>query len=426
MKKTFVILAAMAILCSMAARARAATVEELQAQVDGLSSQVKALREKDAGKGEEAKNGDGYLKGVWDRTRIGGYGELDYVFRKENGNGNGGNTFEPRRVVLYVDSGLTDWLTFNTELEWEHGGVPDGGPDGGVSVEQAFLDARLSKALSVKAGAVLIPVGAINLYHEPTNFNSTTRPQLDQVIIPSTWSEMGAGIHGALGGRVDYQLFVTAGLDGLEKKTADGELISGFSAESGIREGRQSFSPKDSNRNMAVTGRIELRPITNLYTNFSFHTGNSAPSGSRTAYTTVMAFDGKYSIGDFDLAGEYARVYQENPAVLSDEIGHNMSGYWVEGAYHFMPNSWKKGKLADADAVLFARWSEFNTQDGGAVDPTKVSGRFDRNYTTFGIAFKPATTVVVKADYQIYGDHRSPGETPLDNDKFQVTLGFVY
>lgn len=415
MKKTFVILAAMTILCSMAAKASAAGIEELQKQVNDLISQVKALNEKGTGKGEEAKAGEGYLKGVWDKTRIGGYGELDYVFRKENGNGNGGNTFEPRRVVLYVNSGLTDWLTFNTELEWEHGGVPDGGPDGGVSVEQAFLDARLSKALSVKAGLMLVPVGALNLYHEPTNFNSTTRPQLDQIIIPSTWSEMGAGIHGALGENVDYQLFATTGLDGRN-----------FSAENGIREGRQDFSPKDSNRNMAVTGRLEIRPFNNLYTNFSFHSGNSAPSGSHTAYTTVMAFDGKYSIGDFDLAGEYARVYQDNPAVLSDEIGHNMSGYWVEGAYHVMPKSLKTGKLADADAVLFARWSEFNTQDGGAVDPTKVSGKFDRNYTTFGLVFKPTTTVAIKADYQIYDDHRKIGETSLDNDKFQITLGFVY
>jgi predicted porin len=172
---------------------------------------------------------------------------------------------------------------------------------------------------------------------------------------------------------------------------------------------------------------MKIRPCTNLYTNFSFYTGNSAPSGSPAAYTTVAAFDGKYSIGDFDIAGEYARVYQDNPAALGvTDIGHNMSGYWVEGAYHFMPKSLKKGKLADADAVAFARWSEFNTQDGGAIDPAKVSGRFDRNYTTFGIAFKPATTVVIKADYQIYGDHRAAGEIPLDNDKFQVTLGYVF
>lgn len=411
MKRNALLLAATVVLLT-AARARAATVDDLQKQIDTLNGQVKSLQE--SGKQVESSAGEGGLRNIWNKTRFGGYGELDYVFRKENGNGNGGNTLEPRRVVLYIDSELTDWLTFNTELEWEHGGVPDGGPDGGVSVEQAFLDTKLSRAVNVKAGVMLVPVGAVNLYHEPTSFNSTNRPELDQIIIPSTWQEMGAGIHGELGERVNYQLLAMTGLDGRK-----------FAAESGIREGRQDFG-KDSNRNFAIAGRLEARPITNLYTNVSFYSANSAPSGSRTAYTTVAAVDGKYSIGDFDIAGEYAHVYQDNPAVLSDEIGHNMSGYWVEGAYHVIPKGLKKGKLADADLVLFARWSELDTQQGSIADPSKASGRFDRNYTTFGLAFKPTTTMVVKADYQFFGDKRSAGETALDNDKFQITLGFVY
>ncbi|GFE57573.1 outer membrane beta-barrel protein [Geobacter sp. AOG1] len=415
MKKLFTTLAVTTLLSATVPLAHASSLEELQQQVDDLNKQMQTMKEKEETKATEPKAEDGYLKKTWDRTRIGGYGELDYLFRKENGNGNGGNTFEPRRMVLYVNSGLADWLTLNTELEWEHGGVPDGGPDGGVSVEQAFLDFKLTRAFNVKAGVMLVPVGAVNLYHEPTNYNSTTRPQLDQIIIPSTWQEMGAGIHGQLGDRVDYQLLAMTGLDG-----------SQFSAENGIREGRQNFG-KDSNRNQSITGRVELRPFTNLYTNISFYTGNSAPSGKPAAYTTVAAFDGKYRIGDFDIMGEYARVYQDNPVALGvTDIGHNMSGYWVEGAYHVLPKSLKQGKLSEADAVLFTRYSAFNTQDGGAMDPSLVSGRFDRTYTTFGIAFKPVPTMVVKADYQIYSDHRSAGEIPLDNDKFQVTLGFVF
>lgn len=91
-----------------------------------------------------------------------------------------------------------------------------------------------------------------------------------------------------------------------------------------------------------------------------------------------------------------------------------------------MPNGLKKGKLTDADALVFARYSEFDTQQGVIADPSTASGRFDRNYTTFGLVFKPTTTVAIKADYQIYDDHRKIGEKPLDNDKFQITLGFVY
>ena len=423
MKKTWIMLVVVTLVCATSTIARAGSLEDLQKQVDELNSQMKALKEAEAAKrakdAKAVKSEQSYASQLLDKTRFGGYGELDYIFTRENGNGKGGNTFDPHRFVLYVNSELADWVTINAELEWEHGGVKDelnaaGELSGEVSVEQAFLDFKIARPLNVRTGIILVPLGATNLYHEPTNYNSTERPQLDRFIIPSTWSEMGAGVHGSLGDRVDYQLLVMNGLDG-----------SKFSAKNGIRDGRQNFN-EDNNNGKAVTGRMEFSPYTNLYTNLSFYTGNSAPRGMPTAWTTIAAFDGKYSIGAFDLTGEYVHVLQDKPAVLSRDIGHRMSGYWVEGAYHIMPKSLKTGKLANADTVIFTRWSEFNTQAGGAVDSTQVSGRFDRNYLTFGISFKPVPTVAIKADYQIYGDHRGAGEIPLDNDKFQLGLGFVF
>ncbi|HEY5974414.1 MAG TPA: porin [Geobacteraceae bacterium] len=413
MNRTFITMAAAVIMLMAVTTSRAATLDELQQQVDELGNQLKALKKPAEGTGES-----GTLRGLWDRTRFGGYGELDYVFRRENGNGQGGNTFDPHRIVLYVDSQLADWVKFNTELEWEHGGVKDelnaeGELSGEVSVEQAFLDFQLSRAFNIKAGVMLVPLGAINLYHEPTNYNSTSRPELDQFLIPSTWSEMGVALHGALGDKADYQFLVLNGLDG-----------SKFSAAKGIREGRQNLNV-DNNRNKAVAGRLELRPLTNLYTNFSFYTGNSAKEG--TAYTTIAAFDGKYRLGDLELAGEYVYIYQDKPTTLGvSDIGHTMSGYWVEGAYHVMPKSLKSGKLAEADALLFARYSEFDTQQGNIADSSAASGRYDRQYTTVGLSFKPIPTVAIKADYQFYNDKRGAGETALDNDKFQVTVGFVF
>ncbi len=389
----------------------AATIEELQQQLQELNGKVQELQTQKKSESESADGG--YLKKVWGSTRLSGYGELEYIFRRDNGNGNGGNTLDPHRVVLNVTSELADWIGFNSELEWEHGGS-DGGADGSISVEQAYLDFKFAPAFNVKTGVMLNPVGAINQNHEPVNFYSSARPALDTYLIPSTWQEMGVGIHGALHPKVDYQLMAVTGLDGTK-----------FDGEKGLREGRQGFG-KDSNRNFAVTGRLDVRPVTNLATAVSFYSGNSAPSGSPTAYTTLLVFDGKYRYSDFEISGEYAHVYQDRPEVLNTEIGRHMSGYWVEGAWHALPQALKKGKLANADAVLFARYSELTTQDGGAVEASKTSGRFDRNYTTVGVSFMPVPSVAIKADYQFFGDHRSGSELALDNDKFQVTLGFVF
>ncbi len=394
-----------------AATSRADSITDLQRQLDEINGKIKELQTQK--KPEAPSESSSYMKRLWGNTRVSGYGELDYIFTKENGNGKGGNALDPRRVVLNVTSQLADWIDFNSELEWEHGGS-DGGPDGSISVEQAYLTFKLNPALNVKTGVMLMPMGAINQNHEPVNFYSSTRPALDTFLIPTTWQEMGIGISGALHKKIDYQLMASPGLDGTK-----------FDAEKGMREGRQGFG-KDSNRNFAVSGRLDLRPIDNLTTSLSFFSGNSAPSGSPTAYTTIAAFDGRYRFNDFELAGEYVHVYQDRPDVLNTEIGRNMSGYWVEGAWHAMPSAWKKGKLAQADTVLFARYSELNTQEGGAIDPAKTSGRFKRNYTTVGVSFMPIPSVAIKADYQFFGDRRAAGEIPVDNDKFQVTVGFVF
>jgi len=391
----------------------ATTIDELKRQIDSMNSEIKTLKA-----GEAGKNEGNAAKSLLERTHFGGYGELDYIFTRENGNGKGGNSFDPHRIVLYMDSQLSPWIDLKTELEWEHGGVKDelneeGELSGEVAVEQAFVDFKLSPAFNVKAGVMLVPLGAVNLYHEPTNFNSTERPALDQFLIPSTWSEMGAGIHGSLGKKADYQLLALNGLDG-----------SKFSAKKGLRDGRQNLN-LDNNNGKALAGRLELRPAENLYANLSFYHGNS--SVKDRALTTIGAFDGKYSLGSIDLAGEYVFVYQDKTANLGvTDIGRTMSGYWVEGAWHILPSTMKTGRLAEADALVFARWSEFDTQQGEIADPSQSSGRFDRNYTTFGVVFKPTTTVSIKADYQIYDDHRGAGETPLDNDKFQVSVGFVF
>jgi hypothetical protein len=119
-------------------------------------------------------------------------------------------------------------------------------------------------------------------------------------------------------------------------------------------------------------------------------------------------------------------VYQDRPDVVNTEIGRNRSGCWVEGAWQALPTAWKKGRFVNADAVLFARYSELTTQEGGAVDSSKTNGRFNRTYTTVGLSFMTIPSVAIKTDYQFYGDHRFSGELPVDNDKFQVTAGFVF
>ena len=84
---------------------------------------------------------------------------------------------------------------------------------GELELEQAYVDFLLSRSFNIRAGMMLVPMGIINERHEPPVFNGVERPFVDTVIIPTTWFEVGAGVHGEVGRGLRYRALVVAPLD---------------------------------------------------------------------------------------------------------------------------------------------------------------------------------------------------------------------
>ena len=51
---------------------------------------------------------------------------------------------------------------------------------------------------NIRTGLLLIPMGFINEIHEGPTFHGNYRPMVEQVIIPTTWREVGVGVWGQL------------------------------------------------------------------------------------------------------------------------------------------------------------------------------------------------------------------------------------
>ena len=149
------------------------------------------------------------------------------------------------RFVLLVTHSFSDRIRFVSEIEIEHALVEGGEENGELELEQAYVDFLLHRGFNVRAGMMLMPVGIINERHEPPVFYGVERPFVDTVIIPTTWFEVGAGVHGEVGRGWRYRAYVMAPLNAAE-----------FSAEEGIREGRQKGSEANAGR-IAITGRLE-------------------------------------------------------------------------------------------------------------------------------------------------------------------------
>jgi hypothetical protein len=114
---------------------------------------------------------------------IGAYGEVTYN-QPESDNGE----LDVQRLVLLLGYKFNEKTQFVTEIEIEH--VEE------VFVEQAFVNYALTDNVNLRGGLMLIPMGIINEYHEPTTFNGVERPGVESAIIPTTWREIGVGVNG--------------------------------------------------------------------------------------------------------------------------------------------------------------------------------------------------------------------------------------
>lgn len=357
-----------------------------QGKFDVLSSQVDEIQSAPAASANP----------LFDKLHFGSYGELHANFAE----GDGADQIDLHRLVLYLGYDFSDWISFHSEWEVEHGFVSSDA-DGEFVLEQAYFDFLLSEKLNVRAGRVLTPLGIINKWHEPTTFNSVERPSFAKYVIPTTWSSDGIGIFGNLSESLAYEAYVVGGLDGSE-----------FSGKNGIRDGRLKERP--GLHDPAITGRVDYYAIEDTGLGQSLRlglsgyyggidNGNKGNNPGISGNVGIYSADFEYSQGRVDLCGALAHTFIDGAEKIGNNTADEIFGWYLEGAYHFMPDEWKKGKLAKSDAVVFLRYDDFNTQ---YKMPSGVSANdaYDRSELTIGVAFWPVQDLVIKADYQIPDD----------------------
>jgi hypothetical protein len=102
-------------------------------------------------------------------------------------------------------------------------------------------------------------------------------------------------------------------------------------------------------------------------------------------------------------------------------VAEEIFGYYIEGAYHFWPGAWRKGLLRRSDALVFARFDDYDTQFKmpAGVEEDPAGDRYD---LTFGLGFFPVPNLVFKADYQL----RYSESEDDPNNVFNLGLGWQF
>lgn len=364
---------------------------------------------------KDVKDEEGLTRlGNFGKLHLFGYGELHY-----NGKiGPTDNEIDFHRMVLGVGYDFTDRIKLHTEVDFEHAFKEP-------ELEFAYIDFLYKPWLNFRAGSLLVPMGVINERHEPPLFYSVERPELYRVIIPTTWQEGGAGVHGKLPGGFDYQLYVMT-----TPKAVGTSAATSFSGSNGLRGGRGRVGSQVAN-SMGGVARVQYTGFPGLRVGSSAFlggTGHSNPTVG-TALLTMVEGDAKYSFEGIDLEGALAYNHLSNAAGIntalaaapisatSNFVGSSMLGWYLEGAYHLFHHLWPSTKH---DLVVFGRYEDFDTQ---FKMPTGFAGSAanDRRTMTTGISYLPIPQVALKADYMANWNMANGGV-----DQFNMGLGFYY
>ena len=368
-------------------------IQTQQKQISSLEKMVKNTDEKVEATSEAVEQvaiaqpeSAGADAGWWNKTHIGGYGELHL---------NKGSTKDEvdfHRFVVEIGHEFNDRMRLFTELELEHS-IAGEGKVGEVELEQAFVEYDINEYNKARAGIFLLPIGILNETHEPTTFFGVERNPIENSIIPSTWWEGGATVSGELGEGFSYDVAAHSGLS-----TTVGN----------IRSGRQKVGSAKA-EDGAMTGRIKWTGYPGVELGVSGQYQQDLAQGTLTEShaATLLETHAVINQGSWGLRALYA-MWDIDGAAINALGRDEQYGYYIEPSYTF--------DITDSDRLgFFARYNEYDNVAGDNTDS-------EQKQYDIGLNYWPHEDVVLKAD-MAFVDAPVGG---IDDEIFNLGVGFTY
>lgn len=359
----------------------------------------------------------------WSNFTLSGYGVVNYYnYTKFDTDPNMKDKFDAERLNLYLGYNFNDWISFKSEIEFEHGGTgstveldtqeefgeyeQEIEAGGEVKIEQIHINFAIRPYFNIRAGRMKIHFGLAQDLDRPISYFTTHRQEMENEILPLGWYENGIQFHGTFLKRWKYEFSVTNGLD-----------ASGFSSRGWIKEGYQTRFEMANGNSLAFTGRLDYKFGKNKYTyvGASAYINDAAanrPKNDMKESAYVMIFEGHVTYDEDYLRFnsvvlwgnlENSNIVTSKNASLSNNlgvkrtpVGKNAFGFSFEGGYevlHFF-NQTTKQKV-----YPFVRYDYYDTMN--QVEGTVVKKpRWERSAIMGGFNWFVHPQIVLKAHYQ--------------------------
>jgi hypothetical protein len=346
---------------------------------------------------------------------------------------------------------VNDWMYFEGEIEFEHGGtgaamefdnleefgefeteVEKGGE---VTVEELCAVFNFHPAFNLRVGHIFLPIGWAYTLDEPTDYFTVQRSETESNLIPLLWHETGAEVFGGIG-PVQYQAQIVNGLD-----------ATGFSSSTWISRGHQGRFEEVNAENLAVAGRVDLSILDKGRVGVAGYFGNSADNrpepdlhvpadvGIVDAHADVrqgpFLARGLFLYGTLQNAGAVSKANRNlsnNLNVKRTPVAKVALGGFAEAGVDALALirsgfSFRQRPSEDAQGIIFyGRYDYYDTNhemDAGLFK----SPRWERTTWSGGLNYRVNSRFIAKSQYT----HRTLASlAPNEEDTYSLGMGLVF
>lgn len=369
------------------------------------------------------------------RFAISGYGESSFIHYAGPKNTSSQDIelyfSNMQRFVLYGAYKPWDWLVIYTELFSEY--ISDGSRESYFELQpEFFLDFLFSKYFNLRIGTHQVQLGYINNNDEPILFYSVNRPEVERLILPSTWIDLGVKAYGKISESLRWTLSLYQGLD-----------IESLNEATWIRRGRDKptrFRFDGYTLNGSLKHKTDQSEIglTGLY----------STSGSGTSQSNIWLISPyirrTYDQFSFMLLASYGQL--SNPLGIYERtrpqdgldgqvMGTQVYGYYLELGYNILPFFRRNPRQVsnffydsrEVQLPLFVRYERLDTHASvPAVFQNKSYSRTNLHAITVGANYRPRRNIALKANYQFRRNLAPIQEDIFEGNRAEFGIGFIF
>jgi len=375
-----------------------------------------------------------------------GFGEANYInyLGPKNRESNDVELYMTNlyRFVGYAAWRPRPWLVLYAELFAEL--IRDGKNEQHFEyMPEAFADFLISEKFNVRVGSHQVQIGYLNNNDEPIMFYTVNRPEVERVIIPSTWIDMGIMTYGKFNNDLKWSLSAYQALDSRN-----------FNAGTWIRRGRDNTLRANFN-NLLLNSQLIYSGIKNTEISASgvwTQAGNKEElpdlnQPNAKANTFLLSSYARHNVGNwtFMFLGAYGSmgdtdfIYQLTElgdAGVAQLMGSQVYGYYFEAGYNIL-SLFKSGiskernnffiRHQETKLPVFVRYERLDTH--AAVHPELAHlpySQTDLHTVTLGANFNPRRSIVFKANYQFRWNKAPLTTGEYEGNRFEIGTGFIF